>query len=269
MTIEVKMNDDYTMEINGVRVNTIIFEQEKSDYILIERSEQIDNLISWISECGYGREGDKFLMKEDLEYLMNLQDEYIFSNIGTNEYIANSDDPTKFYDICKDLLEQSGLTQAEIEDLLLENSSKDETRISLLGHKIKILPSINSLIRVAYDDVIDCINKSVLDGNDGGTIESFCAKYEWNFIIEEDNILYGSFYLYNGIVQQVIAFKTKKEAQTNVMEMANAHSFVDEEDNEIVFKIFDKVEEFMLNNTTKHNIFIKEIKIENGVGQYV
>ena len=225
MSIVVKMsryNYD-NMEINGVEINNKIFEDEKSDYILIERSEQIDNLISWISECSYDREGDKALMKEDLKYLMTLDDEYIFSSIYTNEYIAYSDDPTRFYDICRDLLEQSGLTREEVEELLLDDK-RDETRLTLLGHEIKIVPSIDKLRSVCYGDVIECINTSILNGNDGGTVSSFGVMYEWSFFSGEQNVLYGSFYLDNNCLERVVAYTSREDAEKDAVVTANKYS---------------------------------------------
>ena len=93
------------IEIKGVLINKKVFQEEMSEYDLREREDQIDHLIEWISECGIDRESDKGLMKEDLKYLMKLSDEYIFSSISTNEYIAKSDNEEEFNDICDRILE--------------------------------------------------------------------------------------------------------------------------------------------------------------------
>ena len=66
-------------------------------YRLVNREQQIEDLIMWIAESK--RESDKFLMKEDLKYLMSLEDENVFSNLDTNEFIANSDNPERFKEI--------------------------------------------------------------------------------------------------------------------------------------------------------------------------
>jgi len=44
-------------------------------------------------------------MKEDLKYLINCKDEYIFSSISTNEYILKEDNLKRFNKICKEILE--------------------------------------------------------------------------------------------------------------------------------------------------------------------
>ena len=98
--IEIKQDGVY---INETLINEEIFNQEESDYSVVEREDQIDHLIDWISECK--RESDLFLMKEDLKYLINLNDEYVFSSISTNEYICKSDNLEEFNNICKEILE--------------------------------------------------------------------------------------------------------------------------------------------------------------------
>lgn len=74
------------IEIDGIKINEKIFDEEMIDYTLIEREDQIDHLINWISEA-HDRPSDLYLMKEDLKMLINWDCEYIFSSISTNEYI--------------------------------------------------------------------------------------------------------------------------------------------------------------------------------------
>lgn len=90
--------------INNILIDSDIFQEEKHEYTAIEREDQIDHLIDWIGECGQDRESDKCLMKEDLKYLIGLKDEYLFSSISTNDFIAKSDDEENFNRICKELL---------------------------------------------------------------------------------------------------------------------------------------------------------------------
>ena len=98
----VKRDKDYNLLINGITINNKILNDELCDYILIQRDDQIDNLIYWISETK-GNDGQ--LMKDDLKYLMTLNDMFIFSSISTNEYIAESDDYERFNDLCQELLD--------------------------------------------------------------------------------------------------------------------------------------------------------------------
>lgn len=100
------------IEINGTLINEIIFQEEKCDWTLREREDEIDNLIDWISESQ--KYGDKALMKADLKYLISLDDEYIFSNISTNRYIANSDNEIEFHNICMEILELNEKENQEI-----------------------------------------------------------------------------------------------------------------------------------------------------------
>ena len=99
---EIVINSEYLYQIDDIIINEKIFNEELFDYQIKNRKDLIDDLIDWISEA---KESDKYLMKEDLKYLINLTDEYIFSNIKTNEYIAKSDNEDEFNRLCFDLLE--------------------------------------------------------------------------------------------------------------------------------------------------------------------
>ena len=95
--------DENGIKINGVLIDEEIFQKEEFGYYPEEREELIERIIGLFSETT--KENDKFLMKEDLKYLMNLKDVFIFSSIYTNEYIAKSDNNTEFNKICKELIE--------------------------------------------------------------------------------------------------------------------------------------------------------------------
>ena len=90
-------------------INEIEISQEKEEevgYSLRDREQQIEDLYMWIGEAqrDQNRRGDLYAMKEDLHYLESLGDEFIFSNLSTNEFIAQSDDAETFNKICQDLL---------------------------------------------------------------------------------------------------------------------------------------------------------------------
>jgi hypothetical protein len=97
----VERDKDYNLLINNIKINEKIFTDELCDYILRERDDQIDNLIDWIGEA---KDNDKEAMKDDLKYLIDLNDTYIFSSISTNEYIAESDNKERFNEICEEIL---------------------------------------------------------------------------------------------------------------------------------------------------------------------
>ena len=102
MTYEICINSKNQYQINDIIINEKIFNKELFDWTIRERKKFIDTLIDWISEA---KGNDKQLMIEDLKYLINLTDEYIFSSILTNEYIAKSDNEEEFNKLCFDLLE--------------------------------------------------------------------------------------------------------------------------------------------------------------------
>ena len=97
---EYTLGDD---TINGIVINERIREEDLFEYRIIHRESFIDELIRWIGECS--RPSDKEMMKDDLQYLMGIDDEYIFSSVSTNEYICQED--SNFNETCKELLELS------------------------------------------------------------------------------------------------------------------------------------------------------------------
>lgn len=91
----------YTINDINMINNKEITEEKKEEvgYQIEEVSEFVDILIGWISEATR----DKELMKDDLKYLMTLDDQYIFSSRSTNEYVAYSEDPEEFNRIAEEL----------------------------------------------------------------------------------------------------------------------------------------------------------------------
>jgi len=100
--VEIKNNGIY---INDILIDESIFQEEKCGYSVQDRENQINDLYMWIGEAtGSDRANDLYLMKEDLRYLENIRDEIIFSSIGTNDFIAKSDDEETFNSICEEIL---------------------------------------------------------------------------------------------------------------------------------------------------------------------
>lgn len=86
--------------INGIEILDEIIDNQLFDYEIVDRENIIDNLIDYLCDA---KGHDRILMKEDLKTLINIDDEYIFSSISTNDFIDKSS--SNFNDICKELLE--------------------------------------------------------------------------------------------------------------------------------------------------------------------
>ena len=91
---------EYFYSINGVELKEVIQQEELSDYQIRDVKEFTYSLIQWIGEAVRDRE----VMIEDLKYLMNLEDEFMFSSIQTNEYICFSDNEERFDELCAEFL---------------------------------------------------------------------------------------------------------------------------------------------------------------------
>ena len=86
--------------INGITINEKIRNEDLFEYYIIGRKEFIYDLIGWIAEA----DGNNLiLMREDLEMLMDVKDDYILSSISTNKYLYSG--CSEFNETCKELLE--------------------------------------------------------------------------------------------------------------------------------------------------------------------
>ena len=92
------------VEIDGVDIEQSVFNDEKIDWKLIDRDELISDLYSQIGEAN---DSDRILMIQDVQMLSKLDDEYVWSNISTNDYVAHSTRPLLFNVICQNAIEMS------------------------------------------------------------------------------------------------------------------------------------------------------------------
>ena len=69
------------------KINGGLNEAVKEGYNIIDRENEIDNLIIWISECGHNRESEREMMKEDLKMLLSWTCKNIYSSDSTNDYL--------------------------------------------------------------------------------------------------------------------------------------------------------------------------------------
>jgi len=97
----------YQTIIDGIPIYSEIFEQEMVDYRLVETESRIDNLIDVFMQWTAEINKDKHLIKQNFEYLLKLADKYVFSSILNNEFIAASDNKTKFDELCEKILEKN------------------------------------------------------------------------------------------------------------------------------------------------------------------
>lgn len=92
-------DEDYCL-IEKITIDTS--KNNKTWYYIQERDQYIDDLIQLISEIK--SESKKFLMKEDLKTLMNLEDNFIFLSDSTNEFISKTDDKEEYNNLCEEFI---------------------------------------------------------------------------------------------------------------------------------------------------------------------
>ena len=104
---------DYTIctpNSNPVKIYTFdeeLLHEKGFEYSIINRKEFIDDLYTWIGEAIRAGNSDAVLMKQDLEMLIKIEDEWIFSSTSTNKYIYEGH--SEFNKTCKELIELSKL----------------------------------------------------------------------------------------------------------------------------------------------------------------
>lgn len=207
---------DYQMSliIDDIEIDNDIFQEEMYDYRIENREGLIENLIMWISEIpdGYGsdvyqrnmkeainngdmkaleevieempdnesRGSDKFLMSQDLIYLLTLEDKYIYSSISTNDYIAKSDSPKKFKNASKDIFELNE-TLTIIKKGTSEINKKVETFITNTPYE-KMIKELKDFKLNLEIEMIENLSISTL------TSPIFIEQMEKNMIKNSDDV---------------------------------------------------------------------------------
>jgi len=96
----------YNVCINDQAIDDAVFNDELVNYRYLDRADLIVDIQEWLVDARRaGRSSDAILMDQDIDYLKTLPDNYIFSSILTNEYVAFSENPEKFEEICEEILD--------------------------------------------------------------------------------------------------------------------------------------------------------------------
>lgn len=93
----------YVVRSHFEELDDKIRNEELHEYSIIHRESFIEELCRWIGECASDRAHDKQLMKQDLETLIQVEDEYILSSNSTNSYLWQG--CAEFDTTCEELIE--------------------------------------------------------------------------------------------------------------------------------------------------------------------
>lgn len=95
----------YNILINNQEIDDKVFEEEMVNWRWEDRVDIIEQIQCWLCEARQARRtNDATMMDQDIDYLKTLNDNYIFSSISTNCYVALSENPYLFDEICEDIL---------------------------------------------------------------------------------------------------------------------------------------------------------------------
>lgn len=158
-------NDD--IYINDVLINETLFLEEILKYTVRTVEELIDLIIHYIENT----KQDIDVLKEDLCYLKSLEDEFVFTSIETNKYIALSDNPDEYHQLCELFL---------FENYKFENKWKE---ITVFFNQLK-LPNVNfSTDDYFLEDVIsNC--QEILEKADWNKYLSFINNEKHQYLFE-------------------------------------------------------------------------------------
>lgn len=97
---------EQSLLINGNRISSNLVHSEVVTHTVVDREDRIQDLISFISEAqsDSSRAGDRALMQEDLEYLINSDDDYVLEAYATNGFISASSEPELFNRTCDEMI---------------------------------------------------------------------------------------------------------------------------------------------------------------------
>lgn len=184
--IQVTIDENNNIEINYIEINDNIFNQNKVNYRLVDVESEKEELMRFISECDNDRENDKYLMKEDLRQLSSIDDEYVFSNTGINEYISQSEAPSDFYDICKDILIANGMSDEDAKTLLLKCNTKlmSNSQEEALNHIFTERPHQQT-------DWSDLANSKIINNDNYQVCENYENYNHLSLLVEAKTLVYA------------------------------------------------------------------------------
>lgn len=175
-TVEYR-NDKVVIE--GIVIDNSLFDEEKVGYKFILVDDEIDELYRMISECGCDRKNDKILMKEDQDFLKSIEDEFVFSSISTNEFVAQSISVKHFNDICADILLANGNSEDEVKNLISFEKERGRFSIYFLGSDIEVEIDSKILTGEESDHFVETLTQSIMNGDDSGDVSFNDFTYWW------------------------------------------------------------------------------------------
>lgn len=122
-------DEDDRVKIGDDDISPAVFEHELVNYVVREREDAIESIVDMVSNA---RPSDRQLMRQDITYLESLNDRFVFSSILTNEYIAASDDPERFNEICAEICVahkklSSKLATDKLFDLIINDAATQQS----------------------------------------------------------------------------------------------------------------------------------------------
>ena len=94
----------WNLTIDGKKISDDVFQEQRVGWDPWDRLALIEELKSLKKTA---TDGDVPIIDKNIAYLQSLGDKYVWSDTSTNNFVAYSDNPICFRDICIDVLEES------------------------------------------------------------------------------------------------------------------------------------------------------------------
>lgn len=156
--------------INDITINSIVFDEEKANYYLIEREERINDLFQYISECSSDSHGqvNKSQMTQSLDFLRSIDDEFLFESIHSGlDMVAASDAPKRFNEVCEEILALHEESKSDLEKLADEVVSYSEKK-----HLIEVLHTGNVKTSITLAEIDSDFDLAITYDDDNNISQS-------------------------------------------------------------------------------------------------
>ncbi len=181
VTVDESIRGGWNISIDDKEISDEVFNEQRVDYIYEDRADLIENIKDM--RCG-ASDSDKLLMDEDIQLLLKLNDNYVFSSVCTNEYISSIEDTERFNEICSDILEANKTLEEATEEVKVIITNVDWDGIEGFEEPIKMTVPAKTFTDTKKDEFKDVLEEYISD--ELSNISGFCHK-SFKYEISEDS----------------------------------------------------------------------------------
>jgi hypothetical protein len=185
VTVDLRVMSGFNVTIGEQEIDDEVFEKQLVDYVYEDRADLLENIRNMRCEAS---DADKNLMDEDIQYLLTLNDNYVFSSASTNEYISPIEDTERFNEICADILDANETLKTIAEEIKIVVTNVDWEGVEGFEEPIKITIPAKTLTSTDSIKLKNDIQEYVSD--ELSNVSGFCHKsFEYEICSDADETL--------------------------------------------------------------------------------